>query len=77
MELNEVKFFEALRYGNNEKLKQETNYTTPTGKIVVTTKKHVKDLGVIMSSDCTFKQHINKTIEKAKNITSPWNIAPF
>ena len=34
-------------------------------------KDHVKDLGIIMSSDCTFNCHIEKLISSAK-ATSSW-----
>ena len=73
MELNDVKF-EALRHGKNEDLKQSTNYTTPSGKIIEV-KDSVKD-GVYMSSNCLFKDQINAVIEKAKNIIS-WILRSF
>ena len=39
-------------------------------------KDTVKDLGVLMSDDCTFKANIDKVIEKAKNISS-WVLRTF
>ena len=74
MELNDIKF-ELLRYGPNQLIKQESSYTTPTGK-VIETKETVKDLGVYMSNDCLFKVQINNVIEKAKNIIS-WILRSF
>ena len=74
MELNDLKF-ELLRYGLNEDIKNQTNYKSPTGKII-TSKDVVKDLGVLMSNDCSFKNHIDSTIEKAKNIIS-WILRSF
>ena len=74
MLLNYIKF-ELLRYGKNEELKNETSYHTPAGDNI-TTKNDVKDLGVIMSSNCSFVTQINKVIEKAKNLTS-WILRAF
>ena len=74
MSLNDKKF-EGVRYGPDENLKAETNYTTPSGK-TIEIKKSVKDLGVIMSDDCKFEDHINTTIEKAKNMSS-WILRTF
>ena len=74
MELNDIKF-ELLRYGQNQLIKEQSSYTTPTGK-VIETKETVKDLGVYMSNDCLFKVQINNVIEKAKNIIS-WILRSF
>ena len=74
MQLNDLKF-ELLRYGPNKALKEETQYLSPTGK-VIETKEVVKDLGVYMSNDCTFNKQIESIIEKAKNITS-WILRTF
>ena len=74
MELNDLKF-ELLRYGRNQNLKDETFYTSPSGK-VITTKDVVKDLGVQMSNDCLFKKQIDLCIEKAKNLIS-WILRSF
>ena len=73
-ELNDVKF-ELLRYGPNESIKSNTEYLTPQGN-TITTKEVVKDLGVLMSNDCLFKQQINAVTEKAKNIIS-WILRTF
>ena len=74
MELNDKKF-EGTSYGLNEDLKAKSTYTTPSGK-PVTMKKTVKDLGVLMSNDCKFKEHIDQVIEKAKNMAS-WILRTF
>ena len=68
MELNDLKF-ELLRYGRDEHLKEETTYTSPTGK-TIETKDVVKDLGVYMTDNCLFNTQIDIIIEKAKNIIS-------
>ena len=74
MGLNDKKF-EGMRLGPDEKIKSETSYTSPSGK-VIEMKDTVKDLGVLMSDDCTFKANIDKVIEKAKNISS-WVLRTF
>ena len=74
MGLNDKKF-EGMRLGPDEKIKSETSYTSPSGKIIEM-KDTVKDLGVLMSDDCTFKANIDKVIEKAKNISS-WVLRTF
>ena len=68
MSLNDKKF-EGLRYGLNEQIKIETDYKTPLGK-TITIKKTVKDIGVLLSDNCTFNEHINSTVENARNIMS-------
>ena len=74
MLLNDGKF-EAIRYGLNEILKAISQYTAPSGK-VIEVKKTIKDLGVLLSDDCTFKDHISSTIEKARNMVS-WILRTF
>ena len=46
MKLNDVKF-ELLRYGTNQIIKDQTNYTSPSGNIIEN-KDVVKDLGILM-----------------------------
>ena len=63
MEFNSAKF-ECIRYGNNKfpDIKQLNDKGDP-----IETKEHVKDLGVHMSRDCTFRHHIrNVTVESRK-----------
>ena len=74
MLLNDGKF-EAIRYGLNKIIKAITQYTTPAGE-TIEVKKTIKDLGVLLSEDCTFKDHINHTIEKARNMVS-WILRTF
>ena len=73
MKLNDTKF-ELLRYGSNNEIKSET-YTSPSGD-KIQEKAFVKDLGVLMSNDCLFKDQIDLTIEKAKNLIS-WILRTF
>ena len=63
------KKFEALRYGINEILKLTTSYTAPDGTLIAE-KDQLRDLGVTMSADSTFKQHINNICLSAKNMCS-------
>ena len=74
MKLNDTKF-ELLRYGSNTEIKNETHYTSPSGD-KIEEKAFVKDLGVLMSNDCLFKDQIESTIEKAKNLIS-WILRTF
>ena len=74
MEFNSLKF-ELLRYGKNKELKEETSYVSPEWN-VIEEKDQVKDLGITMSSDATFKAHINNIIESAKR-TSAWIMRTF
>ena len=72
--LNDKKF-EGQRLGPNNVIKDETPYTSPSGKLIEM-KTTVKDLGVLMSDDCTFSAHIASVIEKAKNMAS-WVLRTF
>ena len=74
MEFNSLKF-ELIRYGRINDLKDSTSYISPNWKIIEE-KEHVKDLGVTMSNDCSFKTHINNIIESAKRISS-WIFRTF
>ena len=69
------KKFEALRHGNDEALKLTTNYTAPDGTII-TEKSSLRDLGVTMSADGTFKQHISNICQSARNMCS-WILRTF
>ena len=51
--------------GKNECIKDQTNYSSPPGE-VIDSKSVVKDLGVLMSNDCTFREQILSIIEKQK-----------
>ena len=56
MVFNEDKF-QLLRYGGNDELKLLTNYKAPNGRDI-NEDFHVKDLGVLMSSDGFFMTHV-------------------
>ena len=74
MELNADKF-ECMRYGTNQDLKEGTQYKSNTGS-TIQEQDHVKDLGVTMSNDGTFKEHIKHTITTAKDLCS-WILRTF
>ena len=67
--------FELIRYGLNTLLKDSTHYFGPDGS-EIESKPHVKDLGVMMSSNGSFSEHINKTCEKARDMCS-WILRTF
>ena len=74
MSLNGDKF-ESLRYGTDQHLRSCIEYKSNTGS-VITEKNTVRDLGVLMSSDGSFKEHIQHTIEEAKKLCS-WILRSF
>ena len=67
--------FEILRRGLDTTLKVCTSYTDSDGS-VISDKMHVKDLGISMSADCTFRDQINKMCQSAKNMCS-WILRIF
>ena len=58
---------EMLRFGTDTTLKicTNNNYTSPYGAII-NFNYHVKELGVHISADGTFKERINKICQSAK-----------
>ena len=74
MELNASKF-ECLRYGNNTDLQSSSHYKSNTGS-PISEKDSVKDLGVEMSKNATFKKHIQNVIDSANNQCS-WILRTF
>ena len=69
-EHNNMKFnnfkFELLRYGTISDL-INTTYEGPDGKNI-SEKPHVQDLGVTMTNNGTFSEHINKICQSARDI---------
>ena len=74
MKFNDSKF-ELIRYGTNQDLKDSTYYVRPDGE-KITEKTHVRDLGVTMSNNGTFSEHINKIATSAKDMSS-WILRTF
>ena len=64
MALNGDKF-ECLRYGQDQELQMHTSYKSNTGA-TIQEKDNVKDLGVTMSKDGSFRQHIENVVSEAK-----------
>jgi hypothetical protein len=74
MEFNGGKF-QLLRYGRNSELKSKTFYKDCDG-VQIGESLHVKDLGVIMSSDGKFTQQIESVVQKATRMTG-WVLRTF
>ena len=74
MDFNNNKF-ELIRYGLNQIIKDATSYSAPDGSHIPE-KTHVKDLGVTMSNNVTFSEHINKICQKARDMCS-WILRTF
>ena len=60
------KKFEMLRYGRNENLKIETNYLTPKAEDIIEIKECLRDLGIQMSDDAKFDNHIAHVCSKVR-----------
>ena len=56
--------FECLRYGTNKSIMQSSCYLS-SNQSTIDEKSSVKDLGVIMSSDATFNEHISRVTTAA------------
>ena len=65
MSFNALKFV-VLRYGSNKNLKEETNYFSSEFGVKIDSLSKHKDLGVIMSSNGGFKDHIETMAKKVK-----------
>ena len=64
--------FELIRYGKDTTL-QQNNYTADND---IKEKESLKDLGVWMSNDCTFSEHIESITKTAKQM-SGWILRTF
>ena len=60
------KKFEMLRYGANDELKCDTNYFTPELEDIIEVKNNLRDLGIIMSDNAKFEDHITHVCLKVK-----------
>ena len=65
-----------MRYGQNEELKNNTLYLTEDANEVIERFETVKDLGVIMSEDATFNEHIEAVAKKVRQKTG-WVLRTF
>ena len=79
-EENNMKFngkkFQVVRYGKDENLKDETLYFTENTENIVERYETVRDLGVMMSDDATFKDQIEKVAKKVRQKTG-WVLRTF
>ena len=66
LQFNDNKF-ELIKFGFNFDLKNETSYKNPTGQLIEE-KSKVKDLGVTISNDLKFTDHINNVVSKCRQI---------
>ena len=57
--------FNCLRYGPNNEIKENTKYSSNNGKDIECN-EHVLDLGVTLSADASFKEHIRLTVDAAQ-----------
>ena len=67
--------FECVRYGMDDTIKQSTAYTSSGGTTIQST-KHVRDLGVTLSDDATFTEHITRTAKSA-SLMCGWILRTF
>ena len=70
------KKFEILRYGTNANLKESTVYFTPNYNDVIEEKDSLRDLGIIMTNDGKFSNHVEHVCSKVKQ-KSEWIIRTF
>ena len=73
-QLNAEKF-ECIRYGYNQEIKTSTNYKANNGS-PIESKSSVRDLGVLMSSDANFGEHIGNVVLSA-NLKCAWVLRTF
>ena len=74
MKLNGCKF-EHLSYGRNKDAKSYSTYLN-NAHCKIETKNSVKDLGVLMTNDGKFDDHINAVVNKVNNLVS-WILRTF
>ena len=74
MDFNNPKF-ECLRYGKTSEIKEHTCYKASAGDTIKVA-DHVRDLGVIMSSSGTFRQHVNNVIATSNQLCG-WVLRTF
>ena len=65
MNFNSLKFV-VLRYGSNEEIKLNTIYFSDNMESIIESQDNHRDLGVSMSANGSFDDHINNVINKIK-----------
>ena len=68
--------FQVMRYGNDEELKNNTNYFTEETSEIIERFENLRDLGVIMSDDGSFDEQIIKVVKKVRQKTG-WILRTF
>ena len=58
--------FQVIRYGNNQELKENTNYFTEDTGELIERFETLRDLGVILSEEANFKAHIKHVETKVR-----------
>ena len=65
MEFNSTKF-QVIRYGRNTELKENTEYFTGDFEEIIERFSSLRDVGVQMSEDANFTEHIDNICEKVR-----------
>ena len=60
---NQTKF-QVLRIGKDSNLKDSTFYYAPNGTNIIERKECIKDLGVLIDQDLTYRSHRQKALKK-------------
>ena len=58
--------FQLMRYGSDEEIKNDTNYFTGETTDIIERFENLRDLGVILSDDASFDDHILKVAKKVR-----------
>ena len=69
------KKFEVVKLWTNDALKLTTSCAAPDGTLN-TEKEHLRDLGITMCAESSFKRHIENMCQSAKNMCS-WVLRTF
>ena len=75
MQFNGTKF-QVLRYGTNETIKEETMYFTENMKHTIEQVNMTKDLGVLVTDDAKYDEHIDNMCKKVRQ-KSGWVLRTF
>ena len=65
MEFNGLKF-QSLKYGRNDTIKENYEYINSEYSDYIENVSSTRDLGIIISSDACFSEHIEKVVSKAR-----------
>ena len=74
LQFNDLKF-ELMQYGDNESVKDSHQYLS-SSSVPIESSSIVKDLGIKMSDDCSFKTHIDSVVDDAKS-RAGWVLRTF